>query len=132
MRFLADMGVSPRCVEWLRAEGHDAIHLFEQRLHRLSDDKVLFKASEENRILLTMDLDFARLLARAKVNELVTVVIFRLSDQRPQNIQIRFPALLPVIQKCIEEGSHILSVNDNKVRIRKLPIIYANSQNEQK
>jgi hypothetical protein len=62
----------------------------------------------------------------------VTVVIFRLSDQRPQNIQIRFPALLPVIQKCIEEGSHILSVNDNKVRIRKLPIIYANSQNEQK
>ena len=27
MRFLADMGVSQRVVEWLRTQGHDAIHL---------------------------------------------------------------------------------------------------------
>ncbi|MHB8835322.1 MAG: DUF5615 family PIN-like protein [Candidatus Methylomirabilia bacterium] len=30
MRFLADMSVSVRVVEWLRAGGHDAIHLREQ------------------------------------------------------------------------------------------------------
>lgn len=130
MRFLADMGVSPRFVKWLRTEGHDAIHLFEQKLHRLSDSDILVKAKNENRILLTMDLDFSRLLSRAKDNELVTVVIFRLSDQRPQNIQTRFPVLLPVIEKCIEEGVFILSVNDNQIRIRKLPIIYTKSQTE--
>ena len=65
MKFLADMGVSPRCVEWLRAEGHDAVHLFEQKLHRLSDSEVLHKATAEGRILLTMDLDFARLVSEA-------------------------------------------------------------------
>jgi predicted nuclease of predicted toxin-antitoxin system len=27
MRFLADMGVSERVVEWLRTNGHDAVHL---------------------------------------------------------------------------------------------------------
>lgn len=31
------MGVSARCVEWLRSLGHDAVHLYEQRLHTLSD-----------------------------------------------------------------------------------------------
>jgi hypothetical protein len=27
MRFLGDMGVSRRVIEWLRSDGHDAIHL---------------------------------------------------------------------------------------------------------
>ncbi|NJN81750.1 MAG: DUF5615 family PIN-like protein [Caldilineaceae bacterium] len=41
MRFLADMGVSPKSVEVLRTLGYDAIHLVEVRLHRLSDQEIL-------------------------------------------------------------------------------------------
>ena len=100
----------------------DAIHLFEQKLHQLTDSEVLIKAREENRILLTMDLDFARLIAMAKLNELVTVVIFRLSDQRPQNIQSRLSVLIPIMEKFTENSYFILSINDEKVRIRQLPI----------
>jgi predicted nuclease of predicted toxin-antitoxin system len=37
MRFLADMGVAIRVVDWLRAEGHDAVHLREQGLQRMPD-----------------------------------------------------------------------------------------------
>jgi predicted nuclease of predicted toxin-antitoxin system len=47
MKFLADMGVSPRCAEWLRTLGHDAIHLYEQGLHKSSDDEILCKANDE-------------------------------------------------------------------------------------
>ena len=47
MKFLADMGVSPRCVEWLRKQGHDAVHLFEQGLHKLPDNEVFNKAKNE-------------------------------------------------------------------------------------
>jgi hypothetical protein len=36
MRFLADMGVSMRVVEWLRASGHDAIHLRDEGLQNCS------------------------------------------------------------------------------------------------
>jgi predicted nuclease of predicted toxin-antitoxin system len=32
MRFLGDMGVSWRVIEWLRAAGHDAVHLRNQGL----------------------------------------------------------------------------------------------------
>ena len=35
MRFLADMGVSLRVIEWLRQQGHDAKHLREENLHKL-------------------------------------------------------------------------------------------------
>jgi len=116
------MGVSPRCVEWLRSLGYDAIHLYEQNLHKLPDSEVLGKAKNEERILLTMDLDFARLVSKVREDGLPTVIIFRLSDQRPQNVQAKLVALLPIVEKCIEQGSTIMSVSDNNVRIRYLPI----------
>jgi len=122
MKFLADMGVSPRCIEWLRTQGYDAIHLYEQGLHQLSDKKILCKAKDEKRILLTMDLDFAWLLSRVESDDCPSVILFRLSNQRPQSIQARLLAILPSISQYIEYGSFILSVNDNKVRVRRLPI----------
>jgi len=66
MKFLADMGISPRTVEFLRDLGHDAVHLHELGLERLPDSQVLRKARNEKRILLTHDLDFAE-KARAQV-----------------------------------------------------------------
>jgi predicted nuclease of predicted toxin-antitoxin system len=38
MRFLADMGISPRTVNWLRASGYEAVHLVEEDLEQLPDD----------------------------------------------------------------------------------------------
>ncbi len=37
MKFLADMGISPRVVEELRQKSHDAVHLAEQGLYRMVD-----------------------------------------------------------------------------------------------
>ena len=116
------MGISARCVEWLRTQGHDAMHLFEQGLHNLTDSEVLHKANAEKRILLTMDLDFARLIAGAGTAELPTVIIFRLSNQRPQNVQNRLIDLFPLITESIKKGSSVLSVSDTMVRIRYTPV----------
>jgi predicted nuclease of predicted toxin-antitoxin system len=63
MRFLADMGVDIRVVQWLRTQGHDAIHLREQGLQRMPDGDIFAKARTEQRILLTFDLDFGEILA---------------------------------------------------------------------
>ncbi|MGO8900950.1 MAG: DUF5615 family PIN-like protein [Isosphaeraceae bacterium] len=40
MRFLGDMGVSRRVIEWLRAAGHDAVHLRDEGLKRLSNGDI--------------------------------------------------------------------------------------------
>ena len=58
MRFLADMGVSITTVQALRAAAHDAVHLREEGLIRLPDPDIVAKAAQEQRVVLTFDLDF--------------------------------------------------------------------------
>jgi predicted nuclease of predicted toxin-antitoxin system len=122
VKFLTDMGVSPRCVEWLRSQGYDAVHLYEQNLHKLPDSAVLQKATSEKRVLLTMDLDFTRLYANTDTYNLPLVVIFRLSDQRPYNVQSKLKLIMPILKQYAEQGNAIMSVSDYKVRIRRFPI----------
>ena len=66
MRFLADMGVSIRVVEWLRNNGHDAKHLREEGLHRIPNGEIFTKAIHEDRIIITFDLDFGEIVALSK------------------------------------------------------------------
>lgn len=68
MRFLADMGVSMRVVEWLRASGHDAIHLRDEGLQKLPNSEIVQKAIREGRIVLT----FAANDSQHSVNSLPT------------------------------------------------------------
>ena len=68
MKFIADMGISPRVVDDLRPKGHDAVHLAEQGLNRMADGDILQKALQENRVLLTHDRDFGELLAASGEN----------------------------------------------------------------
>jgi predicted nuclease of predicted toxin-antitoxin system len=63
MRFLADAGISPKTVEFLRLRGRDAVHVRELLLQRAADSELVDKARAESRILLTFDLDFGEMLA---------------------------------------------------------------------
>lgn len=67
MRFLADMGVSQRIVEWLRFEGHDAVHLRDEQLHRLPNGAIFEKAEAEQRIILIFDLYFGEEETRHRI-----------------------------------------------------------------
>lgn len=59
MKFLGDMGIAQSTIHWLKHRGYDSIHLREQGLHKLPDEKIVEKARKEERIILTFDLDFA-------------------------------------------------------------------------
>ena len=63
MKFLVDMPLSPELAQWLRAEGHDAIHACELHMQRSPDDEIMRFAASDSRIIITADLDFPRLLA---------------------------------------------------------------------
>ena len=65
MRFLADMGVSIATVQALRAAAHDAVHFREEALSRLPDPDIVAKAAQEQRVVLTFDLDFGDIMAVA-------------------------------------------------------------------
>jgi predicted nuclease of predicted toxin-antitoxin system len=120
MRFVADMGVSWRVVEWLRAEGHDAIHLREQQLHRLPNGGIFTKAADEQRVILTWDLDFTEIVALSETR-LVSAVVFRLLNTRSENVIRRLARVLSESARDLEEGA-IISVEDRRHRVRLLPI----------
>jgi predicted nuclease of predicted toxin-antitoxin system len=85
MRFLADMGISPMTVSYLLDSGHDAVHLHARRLDRLQDSSILAMARAEERVVLTHDLGFGELVAASRAH-LPSVVIFRLRNMRPENV----------------------------------------------
>jgi len=120
LRFLADVGVSRRTVAALRELGHDASHLLEDGLERLTDAAILTKAAEERRIVLTFDLDFGDLLAAGQ-QSLPSVITFRLHNQTPAAVT---PRLLTVLSTCSREllDGAVVIVEDAEFRVRRLPI----------
>jgi predicted nuclease of predicted toxin-antitoxin system len=120
MRFLADMGVSERVVEWLRANGHEALHLREEQLHRLPDEDIFSKAIREKRVILTWDLDFGEILALSK-GHTVSAVVFRLSNTRSANVTRRLARVLTDSSQDLEDGA-IVAVEEGRHRIRLLPL----------
>lgn len=58
------MRVSMQVVQWLRAAGHEVMHLREEGLPRLPNGEIFQKAHAEGRIVLTFDLDFGENYSR--------------------------------------------------------------------
>jgi predicted nuclease of predicted toxin-antitoxin system len=82
VKFLADMGISPKTLAFLQGLGHDAVHLSEQGLERLPDPGIVEKARQEGRIVLVHDLGFGELVA-ASGAQLPSVITFRKAAANP-------------------------------------------------
>jgi predicted nuclease of predicted toxin-antitoxin system len=120
VKFLADMGISMATVHALHQAGEDVVHLREQGLHNIPDDRIVAKAISEQRVILTCDLDFGDLLA-ASGDTVPSVILFRTRNQAPDAIT---PRLFQVLQDCraaLAAGA-IVIVEDGGFRLRHLPI----------
>jgi len=69
MKLLLDMGMAPRTAVYLNQLGHDAAHLRDRGQTKLSDQSIVGEAEQEGRIVVTFDLDFARIVALSAVGE---------------------------------------------------------------
>src|SRR5262245_12973775 len=85
MKFLLDMGLSQSTALFLRAQNHDAVHLRDQDLQRIADVQIIKKARQEERVILTHDLDFGRIIALSQ-SQLPSVITFRLDDMKPSQV----------------------------------------------
>ena len=120
IKFLADMGISLRTVSWLREQGYDVVHLRDEGLQTLPDEEILAKAKREERIILTIDLDFPQLLAISG-DYLPSVILFRLGNENYNLINQRLSLVLQDCTEALETGA-IVSVTDQVFRVRLLPI----------
>lgn len=120
MRFLADAGVSPDTVAFLTRLGHDAIHVRAIGMHRAQDRELVDYAMSEGRVIVTFDLDFGDILALGVLDR-PSVILLRLSDERPAEVNGRLGTVVAEQEAALESGALIL-VEDVRYRVRRLPI----------
>ncbi|MGA2770842.1 MAG: DUF5615 family PIN-like protein, partial [Bryobacteraceae bacterium] len=58
LRFLIDNALPPRLADLLRAAGHDAVHVRVYGMRAAEDEKILARALDEDRIVVSADSDF--------------------------------------------------------------------------
>lgn len=112
-------GSCPRTAQYLRERGHNAVHLREQGLQHLPDIQIVAKAVAEQRIILTHDLDFGRIVALSR-ERAPSVVTFRLDDMRAGAVNRHLDELVTRFATELE-GGVLISVTDQGVRVRRLP-----------
>jgi predicted nuclease of predicted toxin-antitoxin system len=114
------MGISQSVALWLKSQGHDAIHLNDENLYALEDRLKLEKAINETRIIITTDMDFGHLLALHR-SVYTPVIQFRTSIFTPLNIRNKLELLFEEFSDQLY-GDFIITVEDNRIRFRRLPI----------
>jgi predicted nuclease of predicted toxin-antitoxin system len=120
IKLLMDMGLPRRTAEDLASAGWDAVHVAARGRARARDDEIIDWARDEGRVIVTLDADFARMLATAGAASpsLVWLRIDGLDRRRATELLER---LLPQIEADLRTGS-IVSVTEAAVRVRPMPV----------
>jgi predicted nuclease of predicted toxin-antitoxin system len=120
IRFLLDMGLAQSTGEFLRSLGHDAVHLRDEGLQRLPDERIVIKAQDEGRTIITHDLDFGRIVALSG-DTVPSIVTLRLTDMTPAQVNVALKAVLDDAARLLEGGA-LVTVTDGGMRVRTLPV----------
>ena len=120
MRFLADMCVDVRIVRWLQEQEHDATHLRDEGLHRMPNGEIFKKAINEDRVVITLDLDFAEIAALTEGKK-ASVILFRLRNTRTPYVIERLSTVLEDSSEALEKGA-VVVVEESRHRVRFLSI----------
>ena len=118
MRFLLDMGISPKVIDVLQALGHEAVRCSEVGLSKASDTEILAYAQSHSLILISTDLDFADLVMVCK-QPCPGMILLRLDNPSSEIMCIRLQLALGALEEDEVSGSLVI-IQRNKVRTRKL------------
>jgi predicted nuclease of predicted toxin-antitoxin system len=120
LRLIADVHISPLTVTALKLQGYDIVRCTDFLPATAADVEILEFARVEGWVVLTQDLDFSMLVALSNYEQ-PSLITLRLSSAKPDVITQRLLEVLPNLQQDLTEGSAI-TIDDDSVRIRKLPI----------
>ena len=116
MRFKIDENLPIQFAELLAAEDHDAVTVVSQGLQGKDDATLVNRCLEEERILVTLDLDFSDIRAYPP-HDFCGFIVFRLGRQDRDHLTNVFRGVLPLMGREPLER-HLWIVEETRVRIR--------------
>ena len=114
------MPLSPELAAWLREQGHDAVHAAQLGLAHAPDVEILEHARREERVVVTADLDYPRLLALAQ-SERPGLMLFRRGDYSEREALDRLKRTLETIPHQ-ELPNSVVVIEKGRIRQRRLPL----------
>ncbi|RMH08743.1 MAG: hypothetical protein D6697_05395 [Armatimonadetes bacterium] len=113
MKFLLDVPVGRVVADWLREQGYDVLEV-RQINPSLSDEEILQIATQQGRIVITVDKDFGELAIRQGASHRGIV---RLPDVPVSKRQAMLETVLSRHRDALERGA-LITVSRTRVRIR--------------
>jgi predicted nuclease of predicted toxin-antitoxin system len=121
VRFLVDENLSLLVVDLLRGSGHDAVHVRDIGLRSAGDREILERARSEDRVLVSADTDFGRILA-ASGSTSPSVILLRREGSRRASAQVDLIlANLEQVSTDLDAGA-VVVLDATRVRVRRLPV----------
>ena len=106
MRLLVDAQLPPALAAILRANGHDAVHLFDVAPRNADDAAIWQLATSDNRVIVTKDEDFA---ARSKLAPSGPQVLWlRVGNCSKAELRAWLEPLLPSVIHALEQGDRLV------------------------
>ena len=121
LRFLVDMNLQSKIVTNLQQQSWDVLRVSQVLPMDAEDSKILEFARQQNRVIITQDLDFSALLALGGY-EKPSLITFRLSMPDSEMITRKLLDIVPHIEDRLAEDCAV-TIDDRSVRVRRLPII---------
>ena len=116
MKFKIDENFPLGAKDLLLRSGHDCHTVYDEGIAGGPDEKLIEICLHEQRHLITLDLDFADIVAYPP-EKYHGIVVFRLSRQFPAYVLKRFDGVLRIIESMDLDG-HLVIVDDSRIRTR--------------
>ena len=116
LKFKVDENMPAEAAALLAGAGHDALTVPEQRLGGQSDPNIAAVCRQEDRAIVTLDLDFADIRAYPPA-DYAGIVVLRLSRLDKARILAAIQRLLPLLEQEPLNGL-LWIVEDARMRIR--------------
>jgi len=116
MRFKIDENLPAEIADMLRAAHHDAMTVTDEGLRASTDTYLTQICTQEDRILVTLDVDFAD-LRRYPPQQFPGFIVLRVQRQDKPHILAAFSRIVPFIEQEILQH-RLWIVEETRLRIR--------------
>lgn len=121
MRFLVDNALSPVVARGLLEAGYDAVHVRDFQMQAVSDDIIFDYAANEERVIISADTDFGRILAQRDVKKPSVILLRWPMLRKPGDQTAVLLKNIPNLASDLQAGS-VVVIEETRVRVRALPI----------